>query len=86
MGLDMPSYVMVLEQLAQGCTNTTMTLHMHSVVQMYIDALATAGRRPASIPRSSSRASSSEAGAASPTAAGAPTWEAPSSRPATAAS
>ena len=41
MGLDMPSYVMVLEQLAQGCTNTTMTLHMHSVVQMYIDQLAT---------------------------------------------
>jgi alkylation response protein AidB-like acyl-CoA dehydrogenase len=41
MGLDMPSYVIVLEQLAQGCTNTTMTLHMHSVVQMYLDQLAT---------------------------------------------
>ena len=45
MGLDMLSYVMVLEQLAQGCTNTTMTLHMHSVVQMYIDALATAAQK-----------------------------------------
>jgi hypothetical protein len=45
MGLDMLSYVMVLEQLAQGCTNTTMTLHMHSVVQMYIDALATAEQK-----------------------------------------
>jgi alkylation response protein AidB-like acyl-CoA dehydrogenase len=41
LGLDMLSYVLMLEQLAQGCTNSTMTLHMHSVVQMYIDALAT---------------------------------------------
>lgn len=41
LGLDMLTYVMVLEQLTQGCTNTTMTLHMHSVVQMYIAALAT---------------------------------------------
>jgi hypothetical protein len=45
MGLDMPSYVMVLEQLARGCTNATMTLHMHSVVQMYIDVLATPGQK-----------------------------------------
>jgi hypothetical protein len=45
MGLDMPSYVMVLEQLAQGCTNTTMTLHMHSVVQMYIDVLGTPAQK-----------------------------------------
>jgi alkylation response protein AidB-like acyl-CoA dehydrogenase len=45
MGLDMPSYVLVLEQLAQGCTNTTMTLHMHSVVQMYIDVLATPAQK-----------------------------------------
>lgn len=34
LGLDMLSYVAVLEALAQGCTNATMTLHMHSVVQM----------------------------------------------------
>jgi alkylation response protein AidB-like acyl-CoA dehydrogenase len=45
MGLDMLSYVLVLEQLAQGCTNTTMTLHMHSVVQMYIDVLATPAQK-----------------------------------------
>ena len=32
LGLDMVSYVAVLEALAKGCTNTTMTLHMHSVV------------------------------------------------------
>ena len=41
LGLDMPTYVMVIEKLAQGCTNTAMTVHMHSVVQHYIDALAT---------------------------------------------
>ena len=40
-GLDMQTYVMVVEQLAQGCTNTAMTMHMHSVVQRYIEALAT---------------------------------------------
>ena len=45
LGLDMPSYVMVLEQLAQGCTNTAMTLHMHSVVQMYIDVLGTPAQK-----------------------------------------
>lgn len=45
LGLDMPSYVMVLEQLAQGCTSTTMTLHMHSVVQMYIDVLGTPAQK-----------------------------------------
>ncbi len=41
----MPSYVVVLEQLAQGCVNTTMTLHMHSVVQMYIDAFGTPAQK-----------------------------------------
>lgn len=45
MGLDMLTYAAVLEQLAQGCTNTTMTLHMHSVVQMYIDVLATPAQK-----------------------------------------
>ena len=41
LGLDMQTYVMVIEQLARGCTSTAMTMHMHSVVQRYIDALAT---------------------------------------------
>ena len=41
LGLDMLTYVMVIEKLAQGCTNSSMTLHMHSVVQKYVDALAT---------------------------------------------
>ena len=40
-GLDMLTYILVIEKLAQGCTSTAMTLHMHSVVQRYIDALAT---------------------------------------------
>ena len=40
LGLDMLTYVMVVEALAQGCTNTAMTVHMHSVVQRYINALA----------------------------------------------
>ena len=41
LGLDMPTYVRVVEKLAWGCTSTAMTVHMHSVVQRYIDGLAT---------------------------------------------
>ena len=41
LGLDTLTYVMVIERLAQGCASTAMTMHMHSVVQRYIDALAT---------------------------------------------
>ncbi len=41
LGLDMPAYVMVIERLAYGCPSSAMTLHMHSVVQRFIDALAT---------------------------------------------
>ena len=41
LGLEMLPYVMVVEALAGGCTNTAMTVHMHSTVQRYIDALAT---------------------------------------------
>ena len=37
----MPTYTAVIERLAHGCTNTAMTLHMHSVVMRFIDALAT---------------------------------------------
>ena len=40
LGLDMLTYIMAVEGLAQGCTNSAMTLHMHSIVQRYIDALA----------------------------------------------
>lgn len=41
LGLEMQTYVMAVETLAQGCTSTAMTTHMHAVVQLYIDALAT---------------------------------------------
>ena len=41
LGLDMPTYCMVMEKLAEGCTNTAMTAHMHSTVMRFIDALGT---------------------------------------------
>ena len=40
LGLDMSSYVRVVERLASGCTNTGMTVHMHSTVTRFIDGLA----------------------------------------------
>ena len=39
--LDMLTYVMVIEKLAGGCTNTGMTVHMHSTVMRFISALGT---------------------------------------------
>ena len=38
--LDMLTYVKAVESLASGCTNTGMTVHMHSTVTRFIDALA----------------------------------------------
>ena len=38
--LDMLTYVRAVERLASGCTNTGMTVHMHSTVTRFIDALA----------------------------------------------
>jgi hypothetical protein len=40
MGLDMPTYVAVLRAFARGCASTAMTVHMHSTVMRFIDALA----------------------------------------------
>ena len=40
LGLDMSSYVRVVERLVSGCTNTGMTVHMHSTVTRFIDGLA----------------------------------------------
>ncbi len=45
LGLDMPTYTAVIERLAYGCTNTAMTVHMHSVVLRFIEALATPGQK-----------------------------------------
>ena len=42
---DMTTYVIAVEELSGGCTSSAMTLHMHSVVQMFIDALATDDRK-----------------------------------------
>jgi alkylation response protein AidB-like acyl-CoA dehydrogenase len=39
LGLDMPTYVEVIRALAQGCASTAMTLHMHSTVMRFIEAL-----------------------------------------------
>ena len=44
-GLDMLTYVMVIEKLAGGCTNTGMTVHMHSTVMRFIEALGTAKQK-----------------------------------------
>jgi alkylation response protein AidB-like acyl-CoA dehydrogenase len=41
LGLDMPTYVEVIRALAQGCASTAMTVHMHSTVMRFIDALGT---------------------------------------------
>jgi len=41
LGLDMPTYAAVIRTIAQGCASTAMTLHMHSTVMRFIDALGT---------------------------------------------
>ncbi len=41
LGLDMPTYVAVIRTIARGCANTAMTVHMHSTVLRFIDALGT---------------------------------------------
>ncbi len=61
----MQTYVMTVEKLAQGCTSTAMTMHMHSVVQLYIDALGTPEQKAKLYPDVVERGSCSEAGAAS---------------------
>src|SRR2546425_3360564 len=41
----MPAYVEVLRTIAQGCASTAMTVHMHSTVMRFIDALATEAQK-----------------------------------------
>ncbi|MBM3924819.1 MAG: acyl-CoA dehydrogenase [SAR202 cluster bacterium] len=50
LGLDMLTYVMVIEKLAWGCANTAMTVHMHSIVQKYIDQLGSAEQKASFYP------------------------------------
>ena len=41
LGLDMATYIAVIRTIARGCASTAMTVHMHSTVMRFIDALAT---------------------------------------------
>jgi alkylation response protein AidB-like acyl-CoA dehydrogenase len=41
LGLDVPTYIGVIRTVAQGCASTAMTLHMHSTVMRFIEALGT---------------------------------------------
>ncbi|MBI4609481.1 MAG: acyl-CoA/acyl-ACP dehydrogenase [Candidatus Rokubacteria bacterium] len=43
--LDMPTYAAVIRTVAKGCANTAMTLHMHSTVMRFIDALGTGAQK-----------------------------------------
>jgi len=45
MGLDMPTYVAGLRTIAKGCASTAMTVHMHSTVMRFIEALGTEAQR-----------------------------------------
>jgi alkylation response protein AidB-like acyl-CoA dehydrogenase len=40
LGLDMATYAAVIRTVARGCASTAMTVHMHSTVMRFIDALA----------------------------------------------
>src|SRR5215510_16172294 len=45
MGLDMATYIGVIRVLAGGCASTAMTLHMHSTVMRFIDALGSVAQK-----------------------------------------
>jgi alkylation response protein AidB-like acyl-CoA dehydrogenase len=45
LGLDMATYIAVIRTVAQGCASTAMTLHMHSTVMRFIDALGTEAQK-----------------------------------------
>jgi alkylation response protein AidB-like acyl-CoA dehydrogenase len=45
LGLDMPTYIAVIRTLAGACASTAMTLHMHSTVMRFIDALGTEAQK-----------------------------------------
>jgi alkylation response protein AidB-like acyl-CoA dehydrogenase len=45
LGLDMATYIAVIRTLARGCASTAMTLHMHSIVLKFVDALGTEAQK-----------------------------------------
>ena len=55
LGLDMPTYIGVVRALAGGCASTAMTLHMHSTVMRFIDALGTEAQKSRYFPEVVSR-------------------------------
>jgi alkylation response protein AidB-like acyl-CoA dehydrogenase len=45
LGLDMATYAAVIRTIARGCASTAMTVHMHSTVMRFIDAVGTAEQK-----------------------------------------
>ena len=45
LGADMATYIAVIRTIAQGCASTAMTVHMHSTVMRFIDALGTEAQK-----------------------------------------
>ena len=45
LGLDMPTYAAVIRTIARGCANTAMTVHMHSTVMRFLEALGTEAQK-----------------------------------------
>ena len=45
LGLDMATYIAVIRAFARGCASTAMTVHMHSTVMRFIDAVGTAAQK-----------------------------------------
>jgi alkylation response protein AidB-like acyl-CoA dehydrogenase len=45
LGLDTATYISVIRALARGCASTAMTVHMHSTVMRFIEALGTAAQK-----------------------------------------
>jgi len=45
MGLDMATYIGVIRTIARGCASTAMTVHMHSTVMRFIEALGTEAQK-----------------------------------------
>ena len=45
LGVDMPTYIALIRAVARGCANTGMTLHMHSTVMRFVDALGTTAQK-----------------------------------------
>jgi len=45
LGLDMATYIAVIRAIARGCASTAMTVHMHSTVMRFIDAVGSPAQK-----------------------------------------